>query len=78
MWLHGKTTKVKQDIPKPQTIVHDPMGLRLVYTFQISKFNDIKPNRSNQDCGNVVKDISKQKNLQAVYLQPKGMANHDK
>jgi hypothetical protein len=26
----------------------------------------------------VVKDIPKQKNLQAVYLQPKGMANHDK
>jgi hypothetical protein len=26
----------------------------------------------------VVKDIPKQKNLQAMYLQPKGMANHDK
>jgi hypothetical protein len=54
------------------------MGLRLVYTFQISKFNNIESNGSNQDCGNVVTDIPKQKNLQAVYLQPKGMANDDK
>jgi hypothetical protein len=49
----------------------------MVYTFQISKFNNIKPNGSNQDSGNVVTDIPKQENLQAVYLQPKGMANHD-
>jgi hypothetical protein len=78
LWLLGKTTKVKQDISKQKTIVHDSMGLRLVYTFQISKFNNIKPNGSNQDSGNVVKDISIKENLQAVYLQPKGMANHDK
>jgi hypothetical protein len=77
LWLLSKATQIKQDIPKPQTIVHDRRRIRLVDTLQIHQLHNIKPNGSNQNCGNVVKDIPKQKNLQAVYLQPKGMANHD-
>jgi hypothetical protein len=50
----------------------------LVYTFQISKFHHLITDGSGPSIQNVVKDIPKQKNLQAVYLQPKGMANNDK
>jgi hypothetical protein len=50
----------------------------LVYTFQDHKFHHIITDGSGPPIQNVVKDIPKQENLQAVYLQPKGMANHDK
>jgi hypothetical protein len=50
----------------------------LVYTFQDHKFHHIITDGSGPPIQNVVKDIPKQKNLQAVYLQPKGVANHDK
>jgi hypothetical protein len=50
----------------------------LVYTFQISKFHHLITDGSGPPIQNVVKDIPKQKNLQAVQLQPKGMANNDK
>jgi hypothetical protein len=49
-----------------------------VDTFQIGKFPNIITDGGKQGCGNLVKGIPKQKNLQAVYLQPEGMANHDK
>jgi hypothetical protein len=58
--------------------VHDGGGIRLVYTFQISKFHHLITDGSGPPIQNVVKDIPKQKNLQAVQLQPKGMANNDK
>jgi hypothetical protein len=58
--------------------VHDGGGIRLVYTFQDHKFHHLITDGSGPPIQNVVKDIPKQKNLQAVYLQPKGMANHDK
>jgi hypothetical protein len=49
-----------------------------VDTFQISKFTNLITDGSHEGCGNLVKGIPEQKNLQAVYLQPKGMANNDK
>jgi hypothetical protein len=49
-----------------------------VDTFQIGKFPNIITDGGKQGCGNLVKGIPKQKNLQAVYLQSEGMANHDK
>jgi hypothetical protein len=49
-----------------------------VDTFQIGKFPNLITDGSHKGCGNLVKGIPEQKNLQAVYLQPKGMANHDK
>jgi len=49
-----------------------------VDTFQIGKFPNLITDGGKQGCGNLVKGIPIQKNLQAVYLQPKGMANHDK
>lgn len=58
--------------------MHDRGGIRLVDTFQIGKFPNIITDGGKQGCRNMVKGIPKQKNLQAVYLQPKGMANHDK
>jgi len=48
-----------------------------VDTFQIGKFPNLIPNGGKQGCRNMVKGVSKQKNLQALHLQPKGMANHD-
>jgi hypothetical protein len=38
----------------------------------------LSPMEANEGCGNLVKGIPIQKNLQAVYLQSQGMANHDK
>jgi hypothetical protein len=58
--------------------VYDGGRIRLVYTFQISKFHHIITDGSGPPIQNVVKDIPIKENLQAVYLQPKGMANHDK
>jgi hypothetical protein len=58
--------------------VHDGGRIRLVYTFQDHKFHHLITDGSGSPIQNVVKDISKQENLQAVYLQPKGMAKYDK
>ena len=57
--------------------MYDRRRIRLVDTFQIGKFPNLITNGGKQGCRNMVKGIPKQKNLQAVYLQPKGMANHD-
>ena len=57
--------------------MHDRRRIRLVDTFQIGKFTNLIPDGGKQGCRNMVAGISIQKNLQAVYLQPKSMANHD-
>jgi hypothetical protein len=49
-----------------------------VDTFQDSERHDIGPNGGKQDSGNMVTHIPKQKNLQTMFVQPKGMAKHDK
>jgi hypothetical protein len=57
--------------------MHDGGRIRLVYTFQDHKFHHLITDGSRPPIQNVVKDIPKQKNLQAVYLQPKGVAKYD-
>jgi len=76
--MYGTKGKIEQDISLSETIVHDRRRIRLVDTFQIGKFPNLITNGSHEGCRNLVKGIPIQKNLQAVYLQSKGMANHDK
>ena len=58
--------------------MHDRRRIRLVDTFQIGKFPNLITDGGKQGCRNMVKGIPIKENLQAVYLQSKGMANHDK
>jgi hypothetical protein len=57
--------------------VYDGGRIRLVYTFQNHKFNHFITDGSGPPIQNVVKDIPIKENLQAVYLQPKGVAKYD-